>query len=232
MLRWIGGDENFYAGVNSYLNDPLLRYKFARTPDLIKHMETAYNQELDWYFDDWFTGQGYPTYTFNIGQLPSKQATINIKQTQSHPSVSFFELPLPFRFYGQGKDTLIVFDNTQDDQLFEFSPGFLIDSLHFDPDMWIVCKVDTVTLGKYDLPANESLKIMPNPATDRLYVSHTLDKACSIQLVAIQGKKQQVEILLNTQNSIEIDVSKVPSGMYLLQLQFDKVKVTRKVLIN
>lgn len=232
MLRWVVGDEKFYSGVNSYLNDPVLRYKFARTPDLVKHMEEAYGKELDWFFDDWFTGQGFPVYDFEIGQLPEKQSTIKISQTQSHPSVSFFELPLPFRFYGGGKDTLIVFSNTENDQTFDFLPGFMIDSIHFDPDMWIVCKVNAMTLGRYDLPSGESLEVMPNPVSHKLYIKHTLHEASKIELLALDGKSQNYQLIANNDNSTELDVSSVPSGLYLLRLHFGKVVVTRKVIIQ
>lgn len=232
MLRWIGGDEHFFAGVNSYLNDSQLRFGFARTSDLIRHLEDEYGRDLSWYFDDWFTGQGFPTYSFAFGQLPENQSTLKISQTQSHPSVSFFELPLPFKFYGDGKDTLIVFDNTSNDQIFSFNPGFQIDSIQFDPDMWVVCKVDTMTLGKHDLPAGESLNVMPNPASGRLYVTHTLERASQIELLSMEGKRMDLVVIANQAKSAELDVSHVPVGMYMLRMQFGNVVVTRKVLVK
>lgn len=232
MLRWIGGDEKFFSGIKNYLNDPILRYRFARTPDFMHHMEAAYGEDLQWFFDDWFTGQGYPMYRFSIGQMPEKECTIKISQTQSHPSVSFFEMPLPFRFFGQGKDTLLVFNQTENDQVFNFSPGFMIDSIHFDPDMWIVCKVDTMTLGKYDLPAGESLQVMPNPAAGTVYISHSLERATQIDILAMDGKKQNFRLISNERNAAVLDVSKVTPGMYMLRMQFGNVTVTRKIIVK
>lgn len=55
-----------------------------------------------------------------------------------HTSVCFFALPVPLGFFGEGKDSLLVFDNTFNGQLFHTNQGFMIDSVHFDPDRPII----------------------------------------------------------------------------------------------
>ncbi|MBK9723204.1 MAG: hypothetical protein IPO78_16625 [Saprospiraceae bacterium] len=64
------------------MNDPSLVYGFARTGDLIEHFESTSGRPLDWYFDDWFTGQGYPIYQLQWSQNGTI-VNIQINQNQS-----------------------------------------------------------------------------------------------------------------------------------------------------
>ena len=60
MLRWILGDSLFFRGMRSYLNDPSISYGFATTKDLQKNLEKVSGGNLDYFFKEWFYGQGYP----------------------------------------------------------------------------------------------------------------------------------------------------------------------------
>ncbi|HRI59346.1 MAG TPA: M1 family metallopeptidase, partial [Saprospiraceae bacterium] len=97
QLRWTVGDAAFFAGIRNYLNAPGLSGDFARTTDLRSHIEATSGQDLNWYFNDWFYGEGYPSYQIEWSQA-GNTAWITIHQTQSHPSVGFFEVPVPLRF--------------------------------------------------------------------------------------------------------------------------------------
>src|SRR6185436_16576056 len=63
MLRWVLGDTLFFRGLRQYVNDPALAYGFAKTNDLKRNLEQISNKTLTEFFNDWFIGQGYPSYT-------------------------------------------------------------------------------------------------------------------------------------------------------------------------
>jgi aminopeptidase N len=98
MLRWTLGDTNFFMGIKNYLNDPKLRYGFARTSDLKAKLEAASGKDLTYFFDQWFTGEGYPSFTVKWSQDAANKASINISQTSSNSSVNFYKVPLALRF--------------------------------------------------------------------------------------------------------------------------------------
>ncbi len=98
MLRWEVGDTAFFRGIRSYLNDENLANSFASTENLQEHMETESGKNLDYFFQDWVYGQGYPQYTFSWGQESNNIGYIRVNQQQSHSSVDFFELNIPIRF--------------------------------------------------------------------------------------------------------------------------------------
>ena len=94
MLRWKLGDSIFIKGMRRYFNDSSIAFGFAKTDDFIRNMEAASGVDLKEFFDDWFYGQGYPSYNVQWTQIGSDYVKINMSQTTSHPSVSFFALPV------------------------------------------------------------------------------------------------------------------------------------------
>ena len=144
MLRWKLGDAYFFQGLNNYQNDPLLAYNYARTEDLKAQLEAVSGQNLDEFFDDWFYGQGYPTYMVVWSQNAAHQLSVQLFQTPSHASVSFFEMPVPIRFNGAGQNVTLVFDPTVNGQTFINQLNFTVTSVDFDPNRWLCAKSSIV----------------------------------------------------------------------------------------
>ncbi len=237
MLRWVIGDDNFFKGMKNYANDTALRYKFALTDDFKAHMESASGHDLTKFFADWYTGQGYPSYTITVEPLQDQQQqnqsiSVTIYQKQSHPSVSFFEMPVPIQFFGEGRDTLIVFNHTFSGEVFLTNPGFIVDSIKFDPDLWIISANNSITLGIDELPAGKELKLLPNPADDRLIARHNLGKIGSCDVITMDGKSEKFNLSKQGNTQFEIDTRNLKPGMYLLRIRYKEGVVTRKFIIK
>ena len=232
MLRWVIGDDNFFTGMKNYLNDPALRYGFARTSDFKAHMEATSGRNLTGFFADWFYGQGFPTYTVNVGQLPDHNTSVTIYQSQTDTSVKFFKMPVPIKFYGGGRDTLMVFNHTYSGEMFLANLGFAIDSIKFDPDLWLVSANNIVTLGKNDLPAGKTLTLLPNPASDMLYIQHNLGKINSVEILGMDGKSETVNLKSEGDTDLEINVQQLKPAMYLLRIGYKEGIVIRKFVVN
>jgi len=214
------------------LNDLEIKYGFAYTNDFIAHMQAASSRDLTGFFADWYYGQGFPTYTVSVGQSPDYTTSVTIYQSQSDASVSFFELPVPIQFWGGGKDTIIVFNNTFSGEVFAASTGFAIDSVKFDPDLWLISAHNTVTLGKNELPAGKTLVLQPNPANDFLYVKHNLGKILSLEILSLDGKQVTNPKIVEEGKGLKINIQQLKPGMYLLRINYPEGIVTRKLLIN
>ncbi len=232
MLRWVVGDNAFFTGIKNYLNDPDLRHGFARTTDFKQHIEATSGKDLTGFFADWFKGQGFPTYTVNVGQMPDNNASVTIYQGQSHSSVDFFEMPVPVQFFGAGMDTVIVFDHISSGQVFPINPGFQIDSLKFDPELWLVSSNNTVSLGKGDLPFGKSLLLLPNPASDYLYIQHNLGKIYSLEVLAMDGNQEQISQVNEEETRTKINIENLKPGVYILRIGYQEGNVTRKFVVN
>ncbi len=98
MLREQVGDANFWKAVNIYLT----RHRFANTetPDLIRAMEEASGQKLDWFFEQWVYGTSHPKLSITQRYDDAKKEMVfDITQTQKgRLTPQAFRLPLEVAF--------------------------------------------------------------------------------------------------------------------------------------
>ncbi len=231
-LRFKLGDSAFFAGIRRYQNDPSVIYGFARTADLKRNLEAVSGQNLTEFFNDYLYGQGYPSFdvstTFDV---VTKIARLTIKQRQSHPSVSFFETPIQIKLVNRinTQDTTLVFNLTQNGQTFSATiPSTIgrIDSVAFDPELWLLSKNNTVgpviPVATQEIDNQWITRLTPNPAKDNLTINFKSEKAELLQLECINELGQI--ILKNNvnahygDNSTTINISDLPTGFYVLKI--------------
>ncbi|WP_221390557.1 M1 family aminopeptidase [Dyadobacter sp. NIV53] len=153
MLRWILGEEVFFEGIRNYQNDASLAYHFAGTADLKSHLEAVSGKDLTYFFDQWYSGQGYPSYQLEW-YTNGNSVQFNMKQTTSHTSVSFFKLPVPLLFKNAttGQQKLVVANNTFSNQNFSENLGFEAESVTIDPEFWLITRNNSTTKITTPLP--------------------------------------------------------------------------------
>jgi aminopeptidase N len=207
MLRWKLGDVKFFQALKSYLADPALAYGYAVTANLKSHLEAADNgNSLTEFFNDWLYNQGYPTYTITAQNWGAGQAKIIVNQTQSHSSVSFFEMPLEIRLTGSGAQVLdVVVNNTTNAQEFIVSVPFVVTGVAFDPNKHIISKNNTATLGTENFDMSSAISVYPVPSENEL----------TIQFPSYNNLGQ----LLKTDFKNILDISGLSSGVHFLKIE-------------
>ncbi len=217
QLRWVIGDSAFYAAINNYLTDVDCAYEFATTVDLKGHFETTAGQNLTWYFNDWYTGEGHPSYDINWSQVGSS-VYLEVNQTQSHPSVPFFELPIPVQFKNSTQDTIIRLNHTFSGENFIVNIPFQADSVLFDPEWWIISNNNSVLTGLSSYERNFGVEVFPNPAKELITI-RTDEKISSNSLIAIANLIGETIIVKQfTGNEQIIDISKLATGTYFIKV--------------
>lgn len=170
MLRWVCGDSAFFAGCRNYLNDPALAWGTARTNDLRAHLEAASGRDLAEFFRDWYEGEGHPSYAVEWTQDAAGVVQVRVDQTTSHPSVGFFEMPVPVLFKNVAMDSTVVFDHAYSGQQFVFHLPFQADSAFFDPEIWLLSGPNMVRHVPVAAFGSDRLLLFPNPAGDLAWV--------------------------------------------------------------
>ncbi|KAF2518843.1 T9SS type A sorting domain-containing protein [Flavobacterium salilacus subsp. salilacus] len=171
MLRYKLGDADFYQGVKNYLADPDLAYGYAKTADLQAHLEAASGMDLEEFFQDWVYGEGYPSYTTTVEHLEEGGVKVTISQTQSHPSVSYFEMPVTIRLFGaEGQQQNVLLDNTFNGQEFIIEVAFPYVAMQFDPENDIISANNENILSTKRINTLEAIQLYPNPASGQLNV--------------------------------------------------------------
>jgi hypothetical protein len=216
MLRWVMGDDQFFAACRDYLNNPGTAYDFGRVAELQNYMETRSGLDLDEFFADWYYGEGYPSYVLEWEEQQDS-VIFTLSQLQSHPSVSFFEMPVPVTISENGNHFTFVLPHTAQFQRFAFFTGDVdIDSVKLDPERWILTRdniVQEYITGIHDLVNQDYFRTYPNPAHDVLQFEHG-EEIASLSLIDAVGKS--ITIPWDTQKA---NVSAVPSGSYIARLQ-------------
>ncbi|HMQ46037.1 MAG TPA: M1 family aminopeptidase [Saprospiraceae bacterium] len=240
MLRWKLGDAAFFQGIRNYLIDR--QHNFARTSQLKSHLEVASDQDLEAFFADWFVGEGYPSYQINWSQDLDNQLSIIIHQTQSHASVSYFEMPLPLRLIGSnGERKDIVLDHTWDGQIFQEQVDFTVASVLFDPDLWLISKNNTVqhgAVGTSNLATSGfDLQLKPNPvlgSTIRLIATAPTSGQLLFSLQDAAGRLifSHSAYLTQGENNLTFDLDHLTAGTYIISMKNEVGKLSRQVQIQ
>ncbi|MBT6685934.1 MAG: T9SS type A sorting domain-containing protein [Bacteroidetes bacterium] len=231
MLRWELGDSAFYKGVRDYLQDPMLLFNYAKTPDLIDHLEFSADTNLSDFFADWYYGEGYPTYSIEWEQDEMNKVLLTVSQTQSHESVDFFEMHLPIQFFGENQDSTVVFHHLHDNKLFGANLNFAIDSIVFDPERWIItgeCSIIN-SINEKEFP---TFSIYPNPASDKIFIGNVFKGSkTEISIYSNNGKKLFSNSLKSLYRFLELDVSDLSAGIYFVEIKTNNTSLTEKLII-
>lgn len=226
MLRFKMGDTAFFQAIRNYLADSNLAYDYAVTTDLKSHLEAVYGQSLTEFFNDWVYNQGYPTYTITAQNWGLGQARFVINQTQSDPSVSYFEMPVPIRITGAGGQTAdLVLNNTTNGQVFVQSVPFTITGVQFDPEVHLISKNSNVTLTNEVFSLEEAVVLYPNPGHDELHIQMPNNIVLN-EVVVYNSLGQKVL----TNNSLDIVITGLSTGVHYLEIHTAEGTIHKKFI--
>lgn len=229
MLRYKLGDTDFFQAIKNYLADPNIAFGYARTEDLQNHFETVSGLNLTEFFKDWFYGEGYPTYKVTWYQDPtSKEVQFTVNQTQSHSSVSFFEMPLPVRVNGSsGKTEMVRLELTESGQTFNTSIDFTINSIEIDPESQLISRNNSAVLGVDLVQLETNIQIYPNPAKDILNIQNNSQAQINrITFYDILGKT----VLRKENPTSKISLERLNFGIHLVKIDTDKGVIHKTIL--
>lgn len=229
MLRYKLGDEDFFNGVKSYLTDPGLAFAYARTNDLQRHLENSSGLELDEFFNDWFYGEGYPTYKVVWNQDTADQTMhILVNQEQSHSSVSFFEMPLPVTIKGlNGESEKLRLEVSEDNQLFSIQLNFKVSSIEVDPASHLISKNNQVVLGLDESSLQNLISVFPNPVGEELHIaSNGILHISRVTIYNVLGEK--IMELSEPKNSISME--QLDFGVHLVVIDTDQGSLHKTIL--
>jgi aminopeptidase N len=215
MLRFKMGDTAFYQAIKNYLADPELAYGYAKTPQLQAHLEAVSGIDLTEFFNDWVYKEGYPTYTITVDNLNDGNVKILIKQTQSHPSVTYFEMPVPIQLNSANEQVhSVVLENTVNEQEFIVPVPFTVTSAAFDVDKNIISAGSSIKILSEDFKPH----LYPNPSNSILQaaLSETTIVTETIFYNTL-GKR-----VMETTNDTSWNISRLATGVYFVTLITNK----------
>jgi aminopeptidase N len=215
MLRWVMGDTNFFQALQNYLTDPNLSYAYAITSDLQSHLEAVHGSSMTEFFNDWVYNQGYPSYDIEVQNIGGGQVRIIVNQTQSHASVSYFEMPIEIRLRDSGSSVQdVVVNNTYNGEEFIVAVPFTVDSVEFDPNKHIISRFNQTTLNNNSFEIDDFVGLYPNPTSNLLNVK--LPSTVSLERIDVFNYLGQ---LVLSSNETSFSITALSKGVYSVRIK-------------
>jgi aminopeptidase N len=146
MLRYYVGDSAFYKSLNLYLRTK--KFNSAEAQDLRLAFEVVTGQDLNWFWNQWYYGNGHPKLDIKYSyDAAGKTAKVAVKQTQQG---KIFRAPIAIDVYqGSEKKRYNVWIQNQVDT-FEFHSALKPDLVNADGEKILLCeKTENKTLDNY-----------------------------------------------------------------------------------
>ncbi|MBI4946797.1 MAG: M1 family metallopeptidase [Bacteroidetes bacterium] len=138
MLRKYVGDDAFFTVLKIYLDKN--KFSSVEADDLRLVFEQVTGEDLHWFFDQWFFGEGYPKLLIqhNYNDM-LKKYTVRIRQTQDLSSFPVFKLPIDIDIYVDGKKERKRVWTKNEIEDFSFDVAKKPDMVNVDADKSLVC---------------------------------------------------------------------------------------------
>ena len=235
-LRYeINNDSVFFPAIRAF--QAAYGGSTASVIDFKNFMQTQTGLNFTQFFNQWYYGQGYPTFSISWNQ-GGGVFYLKSTQTQSFPSsVPLFMTHVDYRISRTAKpDTIVRLYHGQTIENYSVPLTGSVTSIGVDPNNWILNKVGTNTK---DITLNTSaliddmteIFVGPNPTSDVLNIYMNTNDKSSVEIFDVTGK------LMLTQSfdaHVEFDISKYANGIYTVSIknkQGDVLK-TSKVVKN
>ncbi|MBE0646918.1 MAG: T9SS type A sorting domain-containing protein [Bacteroidales bacterium] len=216
MLRYeIDDDSLFFMILKTYLET--YKYGTATTEKFRQIAETTTGMNLTGFFDQWFYGQGYPSFDLNWF-MNGDTLTIVSHQTTSTSFTPLFKTHFDLKIHSITKDTIVRLFQDSGEEMYQIYFPETIDSIEFDPVGWLI-QQHTVHTGIQEKTGIHIVNIYPNPVKDLV----TIELRSQYQLKEITATLFNARGQLLFQEQIRqgktgIDLSKFSKGIYLLKI--------------
>lgn len=235
-LRYeINNDSVFFPAIRAFQNT--YKGSTASVIDFRDFMATYSGINFTQFFNQWYYGQGYPTFNVSWNQA-SNVFSLKSTQNQSFPSsVPLFMTHVDYRITRTAMpDTIVRLFHGQTIEYYSFALTGTVTGIGVDPNNWILNKVGTnthdITLGAEELNIDSpQVFVGPNPTSDALNIYLYNNDKATVEVFDITGKTIMTQ---NINAHAEFDISKYANGIYTVNVKNKQGEVikTSKVVKN
>ncbi|MBC6698756.1 M1 family aminopeptidase [Hymenobacter puniceus] len=220
MLRYLLNDDvKFFRALRTYQST--YSGRTARTIDLQRIFEAEAGRSLQYFFNQWYAGEGYPIFNVRWNQV-GPTVFIRNTQTVSMPAVTpFFDVELDYRlvFSDNTSQTLRV-RHGQAVSSFSIPTSKTVTAVFVDPDQWVLQVTPTILRDNALVLATAAtraarLSVYPNPCRETLRLKDLTARATA-EVTDATGRvllRQSVDPL-----HAQLDTRTLAAGLYHLRL--------------
>ncbi|HEX8348627.1 MAG TPA: M1 family aminopeptidase, partial [Hymenobacter sp.] len=223
MLRYLLHDDpKFFRALRTY--QTTYAGRTARTSDLQRIFEAEAGRSLTYFFQQWYAGQGYPSFSVRWNQVGTT-LYLQTSETASVPTVTpFFDTDLDYKItYTDGSSQILRLRQAQPVAAYSVPVASTVSSLELDPDQWVLNGVGPILRDTTFVLANKSLAsavqvhLYPNPCRDFLLLSGlTFGRAgATAEVLDATGRLVWRQPLLP--NQMQLNTRDLAPGLYFVR---------------
>ena len=227
MRYIVNNDSLFFATLREFQVD--FGDSVATGIDVRDKFQSETGIDFTPFFEEWYFGEGYPTYSIQWNQL-GNDILIQLSHTASQAAVTpTFTNPIDVRITRPTLgDTIVRLDVNSNQQQFLISNAGAAGSMFIDPANWVINNGGGIVFNAALVGLNEEvladkIVVYPNPSNGIVTVE-----------VADQTAKDYIIYKMNGQiiekgtanGSFQLDLSKHGNGTYLLELNQQRKLIT------
>lgn len=139
-------DSLFFQTLKNYQNQ--YKNSVATADDFKRVAEATCNRNFTDFFNQWYYGEGYPTFNITYYKPTSDTLLFSINETTSAPTVtSFFKGYLELTINSGQGDTTIIVNLNNNNQVFTLRYLKTPNNFVVDPNNWMLNNTGTITNG-------------------------------------------------------------------------------------
>ncbi|MBC8083975.1 MAG: T9SS type A sorting domain-containing protein [Hymenobacter sp.] len=221
MLRYLLNDDvKFFRALRTY--QTTYGGRTARTLDLQRIFEAEAGRPLQYFFTQWYAGQGYPTFNVRWNQA-GPNFYLQSTETVSMPAVTpFFDTDLDYRLtFTDNTTQTLRLRQSQPVASFGVPVGKTVTRVDVDPNLWVLSGAGTTVRDNTLILATPAavraarLTVYPNPCRETLVLADLTTRALA-QVTDATGRvllRQTVD-----PPAARLDTRRLAAGLYHLRL--------------
>ncbi|MBD2768322.1 T9SS type A sorting domain-containing protein [Hymenobacter sp. BT664] len=222
MLRYLLNDDTkFFRALRTY--QALYRGSAARTADLQRVFEGEAGRPLEYFFQQWFRGKGYPTFQARWNQV-GNTFVLRVNEEASVPATTpFFDTDVDYLLtFSDGSTQTVRRHQGQVSETFSFAVAGTVTSVAIDPNQWILDLPGPAPVRDNTLTSSRSaagitpLTLYPNPCHDQLRLAALPAAQVTAEVLDATGRRVLRQVVRT--GSPQLDTHALAPGLYHLQL--------------
>lgn len=233
MIRFELQDDDLFFEILQQFQDQYAD-SVASGEDFKNVVENLSGEDFDYFFDQWYYGEGYPLY--DIFYFNTEDGlTVNIQQETSTETTPFFDMLMEYRLtFEDNFDTIVQIRQSEPEVTASFdnlhtTHGNLVE-IEVDPNDFTLDKTNQIVTSVENSYKPSFFSIYPNPAKSYVVIESGNSRPKMLTLQDITGKTVKTKYFENM--SYQIDVGNLASGIYHIILKSEGTQHIEKMVIQ
>lgn len=235
MLRYHLGDDVFFDMMRYYLDSNA--YTSKSTEDFVNFCESFSQEDLQWFFNQWIYGKGYPNFDIKVQKTKISEnfAKVRLRFRQIQPKTygSYLNVPVEINFLLSDSsrfDTVVVVPNVECEIELDSIPDFV--SIGFNGGKKVVgLYTYALYLNSEDENQNDNFRILWQNDTKTVLITFPNEEECLISIFDLFGRIHYIEKHNPANNNpFLLNFSMLPKGIYFVQLITNHRKKIEQIL--